>query len=31
VTEIEFPGMLELRDRFVEEIESTDGETNAIE
>lgn len=31
VTEIEFPGMLDLRDRFVEEIESTEGETDAIE
>lgn len=31
VTEIEFPGMLELRDRFMTEIESTDGETDDIE
>lgn len=31
VTEIEFPGILTLRDRFIDEIESTDGETNAIE
>lgn len=31
VTEIKFPGMLTLRDRFIDEIESTDGETNANE
>jgi hypothetical protein len=31
VIEIEFPGMLELRDRFIDEIESTDGDSNANE
>lgn len=31
VAEIEFPGIIKLRDRFVDEIESTEGETDAIE
>jgi hypothetical protein len=31
VTEIEFPGMLELRDRFIDEIESMEDETDVNE